>query len=422
VRPFGALAAAAASIQELRAFGDLPTRRSISELESEWFEDALREQEYKLWDGTSDQTGFDDEGVLRCGVCGARMQLNKKDRAAKRTVEQKLDKHMRELHDREQRKRLDRLRSTSRAGKAVLLKRQSKFAERLCKYEAATVEATTVVAQSVAMHYRRRNDQAQVLRELGVRCAHADDVDARLSQSARKWMAAEQLQQPGGLRPRARGRGARSQGHDADADAVRAWMNEDGGDAAASQPAPRATAERGDCLVVVSEDSDFAGLLRMARKEGFVAITAARPGSLTQTRALREVADVVLLAPSLFSDDDDGLGDDGSVDAPCVLVSVAAAESKRRGGVARAAEIGGSGRASPPADSGQEKRLPPDGLAPPRGEGSQGIGPQSQSLGTSVRSTVRLAGGALLEAVTERGDRFLGRLVPANDRRAVPGG
>ena len=56
-------------------------------------------------DGGMAQTGLDNKGILRCGVCGSRMKLTKKDKKRPNcTVYDKLKAHIK-IHTREQRKR-----------------------------------------------------------------------------------------------------------------------------------------------------------------------------------------------------------------------------------------------------------------------------------------------------------------------------
>ena len=96
-------------------FANNATQTWASEEERDRRDAVHGEQEWTQWDGHTAQTGLDANGVLRCGVCGARMVVKtKKQRAAGMTPELLLEKHMQMLHDREQRKRLNRRKKMSR--------------------------------------------------------------------------------------------------------------------------------------------------------------------------------------------------------------------------------------------------------------------------------------------------------------------
>lgn len=66
------------------------------EFDQEWLQPTFDDDDH-LFPGAMVQTGYDEQGVLRCGVCGAKMKLTKKDRARGWTEFNKLDKHMRTL-------------------------------------------------------------------------------------------------------------------------------------------------------------------------------------------------------------------------------------------------------------------------------------------------------------------------------------
>jgi hypothetical protein len=87
-------------VERLHGWGNKSTHTFGGKLE----DDALQEAEYNSWDGNSAVTGYDKNGILRCGVCGSKITINKKDRAQGRTAESKLEKHMETLHAREQKK------------------------------------------------------------------------------------------------------------------------------------------------------------------------------------------------------------------------------------------------------------------------------------------------------------------------------
>ena len=115
----------------------------------------LFEQEYIPWtgwdaeDGTGPggvaQSGLDENGVLRCGVCGAKMKLTKKKRAEYRRrgiddeqemLVAQLEEHM-DLHTREQRKRNARMSQGGKGGKRKRGRKalSKKEQERYDKYE-----------------------------------------------------------------------------------------------------------------------------------------------------------------------------------------------------------------------------------------------------------------------------------------------
>lgn len=109
----------------IEAFGNLCTRswKKSGEKEHE-----PARQEYIPWTGMDDdgtpgiaQTGYDPDGMLRCGVCGAMMKLSKKDKKAGRTLEDKLFAHMK-IHGKEQRKRLNRMKQKKKRVRRNIVK------------------------------------------------------------------------------------------------------------------------------------------------------------------------------------------------------------------------------------------------------------------------------------------------------------
>ena len=232
----------AGKLSTISAFANLATRRHIGQAERERRETMLDEAE---WNQTSFHTGYDEGEVLRCGICGSKMSVNKKDRARGVTPEDKLKKHMRMLHNREQAKRIRK----SQNGQMG-----NKDREKMQKFNSARVG----LGSPLCIGGRgRQNDLFQVLREQGVHCRHADNVDKALERVAIQWIR--------GLPP-------------------------------ASQRASSiatAVAETRACLVVVSEDADFAPLLSTAKKVQILAVSATLK-STRQTRKLCVAADLVL--------------------------------------------------------------------------------------------------------------------------------
>lgn len=210
------------------------TNKRKSRVDADQDEETFLESiHFEPWDGNTAVTGYDANGILRCGVCGHKIKLTKKDRKAGRTEQDKLARHMKELHAREQQKRLKRRQKPS--GKKLPPKEFEKFK----KYKSGVVG---VLPQS-----RVANDLFQVLREKGLRCKLVKDVDESLQLAARRWMG--------------------EVGHDG----------------------------RRAALMVVSKDADFVPLLRLAREKNMLSVTAS-PDNAIQTKALLQESDIVLEA------------------------------------------------------------------------------------------------------------------------------
>jgi len=210
----------------LKVFANKATQTHFPEedLEMEgWEQDWIREL---------DQSGYDKDGYLRCGICQQKMKLKAKDKARGLTLEQKLDIHMRSLHDREQKKR--KTRRKQKKGKM-----SAKDNKKWDKYNAAQVGFRT---------QGNKNDLFQLFKENNAICESASDVDALLQKHATNWMKK--------VRKR----------HDL-------------------QPYE-------GCLVVVSRDKDFCKLLQSAQARNFVAISASL--SSPQTAALVEQCDIYM--------------------------------------------------------------------------------------------------------------------------------
>ncbi|KAG7353789.1 NYN domain containing protein [Nitzschia inconspicua] len=219
----------------------------------EWWEPDYGFDDDDLFGGAVVQTGYDEKGFLRCGVCGAKMKLTKKDRARGWTEHDKLGKHMRQLHDREQNKRkvrLKQIKGTKKEQKFL----QGKEGKRMEKYKSA----------QVGLNRGPTNDWFQILKEESVQRFSSTDVDADLIKKAKKWLKKQQ----------------------------------------------RTNAEK-VILVVVSEDSDFVPLLNFVQKKNRESETqqfysaSATWNSSQQTEALRKVSDFVLTC----SNPDDGTSD-----------------------------------------------------------------------------------------------------------------
>jgi hypothetical protein len=190
------------------------------------------------------QTGYDETGILRCGVCGAKMTLTKKNRARGMTERDKLKKHMKRLHDREQQKRQTRANELMGKRKKAFL---SKVGEKMQKYKSA----------QVGLNRGPTNDWFRILREESVHPFTCDNVDQTLMEHAKRW--------------------------------VNRTRRTNGVAAAGSRI----------YLVVVSEDSDFVPLLASCRNNknnkhhDYCAISATW-SSTAQTRALVSASDIVV--------------------------------------------------------------------------------------------------------------------------------
>jgi hypothetical protein len=173
------------------------------------------------FDGGVAQTGYDETGILRCGICGQKMKLSKKDIAKGWDEYDKLDKHMRSLHDNEQAKRKNRLEQVKKkSGKKANKLMKGKFGDKYRKYNQA----------QVGLDRSTKNDLFQILKEEGVSCVECKDVDYTLVKQAKSW-----LKKVGARNPLV--------------------------------------------LVVVSKDSDFRPLLKAARKPKFGRVSViAAPG------------------------------------------------------------------------------------------------------------------------------------------------
>lgn len=263
-QPLREFADRAGTLATFRAFANINTQIFVPDEERERRADF--EQEFIMWDSDTQlaQTGYDSDGILRCGVCGSKMKLNKKDKARGWTMEKKLDKHMRTQHDREQEKRKNALQHLKGKKRQKFMK---KNAEKYEKYNAAQVGLfrTPATRSKKPKKQTKMNDLFRVLREQRITCSSVKDVDSALLKAARSWM--DRLGQ------------------------AQVMVDEDA---------------RG-CLVVVSEDSDFRELLNEARAKNILAVSAT-PTNAEQTRKLVMASDLVLTRAEATVDIGDEFG------------------------------------------------------------------------------------------------------------------
>ena len=163
------------------------------------------------------------------------MKLTKKDKSKGWTEYDKLNKHMKMLHDREQSKRINRAKQTKKKKKLT-----AKESERFQKYKSAQVGLSRLSG----------NDLFRILNEHKVRCFSVENVDEHLIKHSKKWKSSTVKNNNGN---NARPRGA---------------------------------------LMVVSEDSDFCPLLEQSRSSGMVAISVTLNDQ--QTNKVRNASDVCI--------------------------------------------------------------------------------------------------------------------------------
>ena len=244
-------------IKTMQGFGNFSTRtfhpaEEVARLKHHvvFHDDDDEENEFRMWedpmfDPEKFHTGYDKNGVLRCGICGAKMKLSKKERQMGWDEYRKLDKHMRMLHDREEAKRQNRRKTPKEKGLSKSERLKSK------KYWKAQVDTGRKTHPN-----SQRNQLFQVLREVGVDCVSSEDVDSTLIEHAEKWMNRE-FSKP--------------------------YIKE--------VAASRVGMERG-CLIVVSNDADFVDLLRLAKQKNIIAVSVSLNDA--QTRYLESESDLVL--------------------------------------------------------------------------------------------------------------------------------
>lgn len=280
VRPLRHFAEAAGELSTFRAFANMHTLTYVGDEERERRGGPLEEQ-MEQWDSDASFSGFDDQETLRCGVCGAKMKLTKKDRKAGIDLWGKLDKHMRMLHDREQEKRRTRLRHKTKKGrkKPNWAKLSAKEMAQFAKYDAAQIglhrKPALRVKKKGGNNEPPKTDLIRVLREEKVNVVEALDADRALIKAATKWMKGT--------------RKSRKQ----------QVKEKDGG---------MAPLQLYGCLVIVSEDADFVDLIKKARANMKFVVATATPNSTIQdqTAKLLGVSDIVLgLETDIDSEDDD---------------------------------------------------------------------------------------------------------------------
>ena len=272
----------------IEAFGNLATRQHQSPKERQH---TIEEQEYIPWsdDEGFAQTGYDaTDGILRCGICGAKMKLSKKDRAAGRTEYDKLKKHMKSLHDREQAKRINRMQNVKKKGgkkKRLPEKEMKKYK----KYQAAQVglrKGTKIKVDKSGkvkrVNSRPRNDLFAIMKEMsGVTVKAKDNVDEAIINRASQWMNKTTKNQNGTGQPFLENNNWNGQGC------------------------------RG-VLVIYSMDADFVPLLQKAKKKGFM--TVSMTNDKKQTLKLERNCDVVVSSSSFDNWVEEEEGEDESDD------------------------------------------------------------------------------------------------------------
>jgi hypothetical protein len=268
IRPLRALAQQQLQADQvyIAAYANRHTQRYKNKTQNELTQEYIVKQQQPATAATAAimktvvQTGYDEKGILRCGVCGAKMTLSPKNRAQGMTEMDKLNKHMRELHDREQHKRQTRanqLSGTNRRKKKKPAFLQGKEGEKMQTYQSA----------QVGLNRGPTNDWFRILREESVHPVSCDNVDQTLMEHARQWVKRETT--------------------------MRLFRK----NAAAAAKSRR----RIIYLVVVSEDSDFAPLLASYRNNNnihdcycdYYAISATW-SSTAQTQALVSASDLVV--------------------------------------------------------------------------------------------------------------------------------
>lgn len=303
-----------ATITTFQAFGNRATQTYISpEERAAPFDQTWQFSSKKTYQNKSTTTsaataavaitGYDakDGTTLRCGICGARMNLTKKNKAAGMTVERKLKKHMAQLHDREQAKRINRYLKGNNNKKKNKNKRKPRMPqpelEKYLKYKSAQIglsrlgskKKNRANSQQPPSGYRssRSNELFLVLAEQGVRCYSAQDVDKTLSRHAMRWMDRVAKQQ------RQQQQRQQEQSHDS-------HSMEDCTTIDSATNATATTPTKVGFLIVASEDADFVPLLQRAGSKKFWAISAT-PQCVEQTRKLGNVSDMILRRKQSYS-------------------------------------------------------------------------------------------------------------------------
>ena len=277
---------------QIRAFGNLSTRSYRGPIEKQH---ARTSQAYIPWDGKIAQTGYDEKGVLRCGVCDKKFHLTTNDKRRMRSTDcrteeevlyRKLKRHMK-LHDDEHRRRQIKIRERGDVTK-IRKKNKYKINQRMVRYEGTNREfvlphleeneedkdvtrSKKYVAAQVGLRnlkhvgmsrkgkvrLTRRNDLFQILREENVIVVPSDDVDAKLIHSANRWMGHVE--------------------NDKKKRMNRQWRMNVKGQKIMEEEEERSNANNEHqpegILMVYSKDSDFLTLLQDAKRRGFLAVS-----------------------------------------------------------------------------------------------------------------------------------------------------
>ena len=281
------------------------------------------DEPYLPWDGEKASTGRDENGVLRCGVCGQ-----------KQSSELKLKKHMKTLHDNEQRKRSIRL-SQERGGKLQLAKDLKQSRKYLSVVEGLVWVNSTPRLKSQSKH-SRINDAptggtdsatpphapvalnrrvAAALKGTVIKTSLVPNVDAAIVRAGKHWIATlPSRKRAKASRPnfvpeatattRDLGQGGDGEGGSESTDNIESpEHSEDNGELSmvAAQPTAPGAARRASshrdprgCMIIVSSDSDFTGLLQAARDAQVVGVVLMLAGKRSKLGA---ASDVVLTSP-----------------------------------------------------------------------------------------------------------------------------
>ena len=220
------------------------------------------------------QSGYDENGILRCGICGKRMSLTKKDKRKGWDEQTKLKFHMKDLHDNEQRKRnIKRGKKNKKLNEKEMIKSK--------KYLAAQVGLRRNRDGSSGGNKKQRNDLFRVLKEQGVQVYSAKNVDTELEIHAKKWMDR--------INSNTKTLEKEEEKYDHDNKEINNNNNNNNNNNINDN-------WRG-CLVVYSKDKDFIPLLEYARKRNFLTVTVSNEPK--QTLALVNSSDLVMM-PALI--------------------------------------------------------------------------------------------------------------------------
>ena len=179
------------------------------------------------------------------------MRLTKTDKAKRLTLEGKLMKHMKRLHDGEQ---LKRIMGMKRYGKDKKFKLSAKEWKKYRKYRSAQVGLARQTQRSATKSVQR-NDLFLVMKEVGVKVKADENVDEALINTANQWMKR-----------------------------IKVRRNEN-----RNSPHEGGYPYRG-VLIVYSRDADFVPLLQKAKEQRF--ITVSMSDRFEQTQKLAENCDV----------------------------------------------------------------------------------------------------------------------------------